>query len=83
MFPNDPLIAFGQAKATMAERHDDAAREQMARAARPTRVRPDGKASVSTLHRLAIAVGRLRGAVAGRTRAPRPAMADEPRTVAG
>lgn len=83
MFPNDPLIALGQAKATMAERHDDASRQQMARAARLTRIRPAGNARVSTLHRLAVAVSRLRGAVAGRTRASRPTTAGEPRTVAG
>ena len=84
MLPNDPLIAFSQAKTTMAERHADSARQRMAREARSRRSGHSvGNAPGSMAHRCVSAVGRLHRGLAARIRAPRPAVSKEPRTVAG
>lgn len=73
MLPMDPLTAFDQAKATMAERHHAAAGERMARAARAADARPlNGTALRNVAHGIAGAVGHLRGVVAGRVQAVRP-----------
>jgi hypothetical protein len=84
MLPNDPLIAFSQAKSTMAERHADAARRRMANDARSTRSGHSvGQASRSMADRYVSALDRLHHRLAARIRAHRPAVGKEPRTVAG
>jgi hypothetical protein len=73
MLPMDPLTAFDQAKATMAQRQQAAASSRMARAARTTRARRfDGTAVRQIAHGIAAAVGHLRGAAARRAHARRP-----------
>lgn len=84
MFPNDPLIAFSQAKSTMAERHAESARQRMAEDARSTRSgHAVGQASRSVADRCVPALGRLRHGLAARIRAHRPAVGKESRSVAG
>jgi hypothetical protein len=81
MLPPDPIIAYGQAKAMIAKRHADAARQNLVAVSRNEAGQSAGDQRGVMAHRLAVVVRRLRVAVA--TRAHASPSTEQPGTIVG
>ena len=81
MLPPDPMIAYSQTKAMIAERHADSARHRLVAVTRNGAGQSAVNRRGDIAHRMAAIVGRLRAAVA--TRAHASHSTEEPGTVVG